>query len=137
MQTAKMLFCPVSGERDPTPDRADAWRREHQMLWLFNPWTGCQRERMEIERDQQGRMLCSPGDRSVVPFMPDYVKMTGAIWTIGRLEGAGWAIDLNYGAATVTASKKGLTLTFNLNDPMDEERYYALMHSEVLGSCLL
>ncbi|NKA35766.1 hypothetical protein GO300_03823 [Ralstonia solanacearum] len=136
MQKARMIFCPVSGERDPTPDIADAWRWEHQLVWLFNPWTGCQRERMEIERDQEGRMLCPPGDDSVGPFLPDYVKMTGAIWTIGKLEVAGWTIDLNYGEATVTASKRGLTLTFNLYDPMDEERYYTLMHSEASGSCL-
>lgn len=136
MQREKMLFCPLTGKRGPVPDSAAVWRNQHQVVWLFNPWTGEPRERMEIERDEVGRLLFPPGDSHAVEWLPEFVKTGGAIWSLGALEGAGWTVDLDIMGLAVTASKGGLMVSFRLNDPMEEERYYTLVHSEASGSCL-
>jgi hypothetical protein len=91
-QTTQMLFCPVSGKRNPVPESATAWRQQHQVVWLFDPWTGVQRERLEIERDPYGRLLVPPSEELPFEWLPGFVKTGGVYLAAGQLEKAGWTV---------------------------------------------
>ncbi len=132
MQTTRMLFCPLSGEPGPVPDSAGAWREQHQVVWLFNPWTGELRERLEIERDADGRLLAPPGEKTAVEWDPHFVKARGADRALGLLEQAGWTGHLDAQGLVVTVSKGPLMLTFDVMAVADEERFYTLLHDETL-----
>lgn len=130
VQITKMVFCPLSGERGPVPDSAAAWREQHQVVWLFNPWTGLQRERLEIERDADGWLLEVPGEAPAADWSPRFVKERGADKALGLLELAGWTVDLDSLRLEMVVSRGSLTLTFKLMEPADEERFYILLHDE-------
>ncbi|ARL97314.1 hypothetical protein [Burkholderia pseudomallei] len=114
------------------PDLAAAWREQHQLVWLFNPWTGHERERLEIARDADGRLLAPPGEEPAVEWDPRFVKARGADRALGQLELAGWTGELDALRLEVTVSRSALVRTFRLTEPMDEERFYTLLHDEAL-----
>ncbi|MDO3515176.1 hypothetical protein Q3P06_25150 [Ralstonia pseudosolanacearum] len=130
MHNTKMLFCPVSGERGPVPDDADAWREQHRLAWLFNPWTGNQRERLDIERDRDGRLLDESDREPGAAWALNFVKDCGASRALTWLESAGWTGDLDSARLVVTLSKGPFALTFRLKERADEERLYILLHDE-------
>ena len=131
MQTTKMLFCPVSGERGPVPDSAVAWREQHQMqAWIFNPWTGEQRDPRGIEQDVDGRLILPPGEK----LTPEWDRYFNKVWradgALGQLRLAGWSGKLDAQRLVVTVFKGKQTLVFTLTESDDEERFYALLHDE-------
>ncbi|ALX10285.1 hypothetical protein P350_01330 [Burkholderia cepacia JBK9] len=103
------------------------------MVWLFDPWTGKRRERMEIERDEEGRLLAlSREDPSLLLWDSLFAKVHGAHCAMLGLEQAGWTCDLDYDAYVVTAARGALKLAFRLKEPAEEERLYILLHDETL-----
>ncbi|MGF6808419.1 hypothetical protein OKW30_003545 [Paraburkholderia sp. Clong3] len=128
-QEIEMRFCPLSGEPGPVPDSANAWRKKHGVVWLFNPWTGLPRPRLEIERDEEGGLLVPPDEESF-EWEPQFVMNRGAARAIALLEQGGWTGEVDAFSLVIKASRGALTVTFRLMEPGDEERFYSLVHDE-------
>ena len=61
-QQALMKFDPATGEQKPYPSHADQWRDWHgkATAWLFNPWTGKQRDAGDVGSDTFGQLIIPP-----------------------------------------------------------------------------
>jgi hypothetical protein len=58
-----MKFDPANGEPKPYPSNADHWRSWHgHRAWLFNPWTGKQRDPDDIGSDVHGHLIIPSGE---------------------------------------------------------------------------
>lgn len=130
MQTTKMLFCPLCGERGPVPDNAAAWREQHQAAWMFDPWTGKPRGARDVEQDVDGRWILPPGEQMDEEWDRHFIKLCRADGALGQLRLAGWSGMVDMQQLVVTIFKDGLTLTFRLTEPDEEERFYNLLHDE-------
>ncbi|RQR44815.1 hypothetical protein DIE21_32830 [Burkholderia sp. Bp9140] len=101
------------------------------MVWQFNPWTGARRERLEIERDAEGKLLAlSRENPSLLSWDSLFAKVHGAHGAMLGLEKAGWTCDLDYQEYVVTVSRGALKLAFRLKEPAEEERLYILLRDE-------
>lgn len=133
VQTTKMLFCPLSGEREPVPNLAAAWREQHPMrVWTFNPWTGKPRGLYDIEQDADGRLMLPPEEKLTEAWDRHFIKLCRADGALGQLRLAGWGGMLDAQWLVVTVFKETQVLTFRLMESDDEERFYALLHDETL-----
>lgn len=128
-QQLKMLFCPLSGEPGPVPDSANAWRKQHRLVWLYNPWTGAARAPLEVEQDEEGGLLVPP-DEEPFEWDPRFVKHRGAARAMALLEQAGWAGDFDAFSLVIRVSRGAIAVTFRLMEASDEERFYTLVHDE-------
>lgn len=131
VQTKEMLYCPMMGTREPVPDTATAWREEHGHAWVFNPWTGRRRTPIEIEQDPQGRVLIPPGETPTGECERHLFMEFRASGALGQFRRAGWCGRLDAQRLIVKLHKDEQVLSFKLTDPVDEERYYQLLHLEV------
>lgn len=62
MQNTLMKFDPATGEQRPYPSHAAQWREWHgKTAWLFDPWTGCRRDAMDVGSDVQGLLIVPAG----------------------------------------------------------------------------
>ncbi|QTB79308.1 hypothetical protein J3L14_17855 [Burkholderia pseudomallei] len=130
MQTTKMVFCPLSGERGPVPDIAAAWREQHRVAWMFNPWTGEPRGLRDIEQDVDGRWILPPGEQMDEEWDRHFIKLCRADGALGQLRLAGWSGMVDMQQLVVTIFKDEQALIFRLTDPAEEERFYTLLHDE-------
>lgn len=130
VQTAKMLYCPMMGTREPLPDIAAAWREQHQHAWVFNPWTGHQRSPDAIECDPDGRLLLPPGETPTGEWETYILMAVRADGALGQFKRFGWTGKLDFQQLTVKLRKGEYDLTFSLTEPKDEERYYQLLNLE-------
>ena len=61
MQEALMKYSPDTGEERPYPSNAKQWREYHgRVAWLYNPWTGEQRDLLDIGSDVYGELIVPP-----------------------------------------------------------------------------
>lgn len=59
---ALMLFDPISGREKPYPSEATQYREYHRgAVWLYNPWTGSERDIRDVRSDLQGLLIKPPG----------------------------------------------------------------------------
>ncbi|MGP1715597.1 MAG: hypothetical protein ACTS9Y_00325 [Methylophilus sp.] len=57
-QRLPMKFDPATGKPNPIITDAAAWReKNHKTAWLFDPWTGLQREAWKVGSDTYGLMV--------------------------------------------------------------------------------
>lgn len=62
MQDALMKFDPATGEEKPYPSHAAQWRNWHgTAAWLFDPWTGKQRNAYDVGSDVHGLLIVPAG----------------------------------------------------------------------------
>ena len=62
-QESVMTHCPVTGQERPYPSHAGQFRSYHGTLaWLFNPWTGQQRDPGDIGTDVHGLLIVPPNE---------------------------------------------------------------------------
>ena len=60
-QNKLMKFDPAYGTPKPYPSHAAQYRKWHgQVAWLFNPWTGMQRDPRDIGSDVTGLAIVEP-----------------------------------------------------------------------------
>ena len=53
-----MKYSPDTGEERPYPSNAKQWREYHgRVAWLYNPWTGKQRDLLDIGSDVLGESI--------------------------------------------------------------------------------
>ena len=58
MQEQLMKYSPDTGEERPYPSNAKQWREYHgRVAWLHNPWTGKQRDLLDIGSDVYGELI--------------------------------------------------------------------------------
>ena len=58
MQEQLMKYSPDTGEECPYPSNAKQWREYHgRVAWLHNPWTGKQRDLLDIGSDVYGELI--------------------------------------------------------------------------------
>ena len=58
MQEQLMKYSPDTGEERPYPSNAKQWREYHgRVAWLYNPWTGKQRDLLDIGSDVFGELI--------------------------------------------------------------------------------
>ena len=58
MQEQLMKYSPDTGEEYPYPSNAKQWREYHgRVAWLYNPWTGKQRDLLDIGSDVYGELI--------------------------------------------------------------------------------
>jgi hypothetical protein len=58
MQEQLMKYSPDTGEERPYPSNAKQWREYHgRVAWLYNPWTGKQRDLLDIGSDVLGELI--------------------------------------------------------------------------------
>ena len=61
MQEQLMKYSPDTGEDRPYPSNAKQWREYHgRVAWLHNPWTGKQRDLLDIGSDVYGELIVPP-----------------------------------------------------------------------------
>ena len=61
MQEQLMKYSPDTGEECPYPSNAKQWREYHgRVAWLHNPWTGKQRDLLDIGSDVYGELIVPP-----------------------------------------------------------------------------
>ena len=61
MQEQLMKYSPDTGEERPYPSNAKQWREYHgRVAWLHNPWTGKQRDLLDIGSDVYGELIVPP-----------------------------------------------------------------------------
>ena len=61
MQEQLMKYSPDTGEERPYPSNAKQWREYHgRVAWLYNPWTGKQRDLLDIGSDVYGELIVPP-----------------------------------------------------------------------------
>lgn len=61
-QDALMKFDPATGEERPYPSHAAQWRNWHgTAAWLFDPWTGKQRNAYDVGSDVYGLLIAPAG----------------------------------------------------------------------------
>ncbi|WP_146126113.1 MULTISPECIES: hypothetical protein [Burkholderia cepacia complex] len=131
MQTTKMLFCPLSGERGPVPDTAAAWRERYPMrVWAFDPWTGKPRGPGDIGQDADGRWILPPGEQLSAEWERHFIKICNADGALGQLRLSGWGGMLDVHRLVITIFKGAQTLTFRLTEAEEEERFFALLREE-------
>lgn len=64
-QEMLMKFDPATCKDNPYPSHAAQWREYHgKKAWLFNPWTGGQRDARDVGTDVFG-ILIHPGDEHI------------------------------------------------------------------------
>lgn len=57
-QDQRMDFDPAFGTPKPYPSHAEQYRQYHGgIAWLYNPWTGMQRNPRDIGADVQGLLI--------------------------------------------------------------------------------
>lgn len=63
-QHTLMKFCPATRTPQPYPSHAEQWRKYHgkETAWLFNPWTGEQRDARDVGSDTFGHLIVPPGE---------------------------------------------------------------------------
>ena len=62
-QQALMVYDPADCSREPYPSHAEQWRTYHgNAAWLFNPWTGNQRNAGDVGSDPFGHLIVPPGE---------------------------------------------------------------------------
>lgn len=62
MQDVLMKFDPATGEERPYPSHATQWRNWHgTAAWLFDPWTGKQRNAYDVGSDVYGLLIVPAG----------------------------------------------------------------------------
>lgn len=55
IQDEMMRYDPATGEERPYPSHSKQWREWHgETAWIFNPWTGKQRDARDIGTDVNG-----------------------------------------------------------------------------------
>lgn len=61
-QDVPLRYSPATGEINPTPNEAEAWRVFHgkTTAWLFNPWTGHPRLAGDVGTDLVGYLIQPP-----------------------------------------------------------------------------
>ena len=58
MQEQLMKYSPDTGEERPHPSNAKQWREYHgRVAWLYNPWTGKQRDLLDVGSDVFGELI--------------------------------------------------------------------------------
>jgi hypothetical protein len=58
MQNSLMKFDPATRKEQPYPSYAEQYRKYHgQVAWLYNPWTGGQRDPRDIGSDVTGLLI--------------------------------------------------------------------------------
>jgi hypothetical protein len=58
MQEQLMKYSPDTGEERPYPSNAKQWREYHgRVAWMYNPWTGKQRDLLDIGSDVFGELI--------------------------------------------------------------------------------
>ena len=58
MQEQLMKYSPDTGEERPYPSNAKQWREYHgRVAWLYNPWTGKQRDLLDVGSDVFGELI--------------------------------------------------------------------------------
>lgn len=63
LQQPLMKYDPGTGMAEPYPSHAGQYRKYHgNMAWLFNPWTGNQRNPFDIGSDVAGLLIKEPCD---------------------------------------------------------------------------
>ncbi|MEX3671134.1 hypothetical protein AB3X82_23365 [Paraburkholderia phenoliruptrix] len=130
MQTKKMLYCPMMGKPEPSPDTAAAWREQHRRAWVFNPWTGRKRLSLAIEHDPDGWLLIPPDDTRTEESERRLLMELRASGALGQFRRFGWIGTLDVPQLIVRLRKGQQAFSFRLADPADEERYYELLHVE-------
>ena len=61
MQEQLMKYSPDTGEERPYPSNAKQWREYHgRVAWLYNPWTGKQRDLLDVGSDVFGELIVPP-----------------------------------------------------------------------------
>jgi hypothetical protein len=63
-QQSLMKYDPATGDKDPYPSHAGQYREYHPdgFAWLFNPWTGDQRQPFDIASDVTGLLIKESSD---------------------------------------------------------------------------
>jgi len=63
-QHTLMNFDPATMEEKPYPSHAEQWRdyHGHGTAWLYNPWTGKQRDARDVGSDTKGSLIIPPGE---------------------------------------------------------------------------
>lgn len=62
-QQQLMRFDPATGAYDPYPSHATQWRHWHgETAWLYNPWTGEQRDARDVGSDVFGQLIIPPDE---------------------------------------------------------------------------
>ena len=60
-QEQLMKYSPDTREESPYPSNAKQWREYHgRVAWLYNPWTGKQRDLLDIGSDVYGELIVPP-----------------------------------------------------------------------------
>ncbi|MEW8051284.1 MAG: hypothetical protein AB2754_15940 [Candidatus Thiodiazotropha endolucinida] len=60
-QQTLMKYDPATGEEKPYPSHAAQWRDYHGGdAWLYNPWTGRQRNASDVGSDVYGLLILPP-----------------------------------------------------------------------------
>ena len=58
-----MHYDPTNGSPKPYPSQADQYRTYHDAVaWLFNPWTGANRDPRDIGTDVFGMLIVPPAE---------------------------------------------------------------------------
>jgi hypothetical protein len=62
-QERLMDYDPATGQPKPYPSHAAQWRdyHGHATAWLYNPWTGLQRDARDVGSDVKGLLILPPG----------------------------------------------------------------------------
>ena len=62
-QESLMLYDPATNEPHPYPSQAAQWRTFNGLkAWLYNPWTGTQRNAEDVGSDPTGLLILPPGE---------------------------------------------------------------------------
>lgn len=57
-QQEVMKTCPATNKPRPYPSHAAQWRDYHgKCAWVYNPWTGTQRDARDIGTDTFGQLI--------------------------------------------------------------------------------
>ena len=60
-QNQRMDFDPACGTPKPYPSHAEQYRKYHGgVAWIYNPWTGAQRDPRDIGSDVHGLLVLPP-----------------------------------------------------------------------------
>ena len=74
MQTANIKFDPETGVTNvhPSLTKAADWRcLMNPPIWVFNPWTGEQRDARDVATDRFGQLIVPPGEPQQAPALLD------------------------------------------------------------------